>query len=90
MILPGAEPFMHRGGPTGCLLIHGFTASPQEMRGLGEHLASPGHTAVGIRSADKHLQLIERSTHVITCDAAREQVFESAARFVRRQSERPA
>lgn len=251
VILPGAEPFMHAGGPTGCLLIHGFTASPQEMRGLGEHLASQGHTTLGIRlaghgtrpadlarsrwndwlasvedgyrilrgacdrvvllglslggalallassrhpsagivamstpllqtgifvrfalrpislvapfvakrpanwrdpqaaadrvaypcyptravaevaevqrvlrsllpsidcpvllihsredtfvppenslailegirSADKQLQLIERSTHVITCDAAREQVFESAGRFVRRQSERPA
>ena len=250
LILPGAEPFMHPGGPTGCLLIHGFTASPQEMRGLGEHLASKGSTTLGvrlaghgtrpadlarsrwgdwlasvedgcrilqatcdrivllglslggalallasrlvpsagvvamstpvlqtgvlvrfaarpisllypfvakrpatwrdsqaaaervaypcyptravaevaevqrvlrsqlasidcpvllihsredtfvppknsqailagIRSADKELLLIERSTHVITCDAAREQVFEAAARFVRRQSERP-
>ncbi len=51
LVLPGAEPFMHRGGPTGCLLIHGFTATPQEMRGLGEHLASQGHTALGIRLA---------------------------------------
>ena len=51
LILPGAEPFMYRGGPTGCLLIHGFTASPQEMRGLGEHLASQGHTTLGIRLA---------------------------------------
>lgn len=51
LILPGAEPFMHSGGPTGCLLIHGFTATPQEMRGLGEHLASQGYTTLGIRLA---------------------------------------
>lgn len=51
LILPGAEPFMHSGGPTGCLLIHGFTATPQEMHGLGEHLASEGYTTLGIRLA---------------------------------------
>jgi carboxylesterase len=33
----------------GCLLIHGFTASPQEMRGLGEHLAGAGYTVLGVR-----------------------------------------
>lgn len=48
-ILPGGEPFFFRGGPTGCLLVHGFTASPQEMRGLGEHLAGEGHTVLGVR-----------------------------------------
>lgn len=45
----GAEPFFSPGGPTGCLLVHGFTASPQEMRGLGEHLAEQGYTVLGIR-----------------------------------------
>jgi carboxylesterase len=48
-LLPGGEPFYFPGGPTGCLLVHGFTASPQEMRGLGEHLAGRGHTVLGIR-----------------------------------------
>ncbi len=47
--LPGAEPFFFTGGRTGCLLVHGFTASPQEMRGLGEHLAQQGHTVLGVR-----------------------------------------
>lgn len=45
----GAEPFLLPGGPVGCLLVHGFTASPQEMRGLGEHLAGRGLTALGVR-----------------------------------------
>lgn len=48
-LLPGGEPFLFPGGSTGCLLIHGFTASPQEMRRLGEHLAGEGHTVLGIR-----------------------------------------
>ena len=35
-------PFAIRKGPVGCLLIHGFTGTPHEMRGLGEHLADRG------------------------------------------------
>ncbi len=49
LLLPGGEPFFLPGGSTGCLLIHGFTASPQEMRRLGEHLAGEGHTVLGLR-----------------------------------------
>lgn len=48
-LLPGGEPFFLPGGSTGCLLIHGFTASPQEMRRLGNHLAGEGNTVLGIR-----------------------------------------
>ncbi len=43
-VLPGAEPFSHDGGPTGVLLCHGFTSTPQSMRPWGEHLAAAGHT----------------------------------------------
>ncbi|MFZ7101255.1 MAG: alpha/beta hydrolase [Peptococcaceae bacterium] len=43
------EPFDFPGNETGCLLIHGFTGSPGEMRPLGEHLASAGYTVKGIR-----------------------------------------
>lgn len=42
MILPGAEPFEHAGGPTGVLLCHGFTGSPQTMRAWAEYLAEAG------------------------------------------------
>ena len=51
VILPGAEPFLFRRGRIGCLLIHGFTACPQEMVRLGAHLANHGYTALGVRLA---------------------------------------
>ncbi len=47
----GAEPFFFPGGETGCLLIHGFTGTPNEMRGLGEFLAAQGFTVKGVRLA---------------------------------------
>ena len=33
----------------GCLLIHGFTGSPVEVRPLGEHLAERGFRVVGVQ-----------------------------------------
>lgn len=51
MLLRGAEPFFYRGGPTGALLVHGFTGAPREMRPLGEALAAAGHTVLGVRLA---------------------------------------
>src|SRR5262245_8898838 len=33
----------------GCLLIHGFTGAPDEMRPLGEHLAGQGFPVFGVR-----------------------------------------
>jgi len=43
-ILPGAEPQSWAGGPSGALVIHGFTGSPQSMRGLAEAFAAAGFT----------------------------------------------
>jgi carboxylesterase len=48
-IMTGAEPFFFPGGRTGCLLVHGFTGTPKEMRSLGEHLARQGLTVLGPR-----------------------------------------
>lgn len=48
-IIPTAEPFLFPGGPIGCLLIHGFTGTPKEMRWMGEYLADKGHTVLGVR-----------------------------------------
>ena len=48
-VRPGAEPFYFKGGPVGCLLIHGFPGSPAEMRQLGQYLATNGITVSGIR-----------------------------------------
>ncbi len=43
-ILAGAEPLSVAGGPTGVLVIHGFTGSPQSMRPLALACADAGHT----------------------------------------------
>ena len=46
-IIKGAEPFFIERGPLACLLIHGFTSSPSEVRELGERLAEAGITVRG-------------------------------------------
>ncbi len=51
LIVPVSEPFLFPGGPTACLLLHGFTAMPEEMRPLGEFLASKGFSVLGMRLA---------------------------------------
>ena len=43
-ILTGAEPFNHDGSDVGVLLCHGFTGTPQSMRGWGEYLGERGYT----------------------------------------------
>lgn len=42
------EPFYFSGSRVGCLLVHGFSGSPSEMRWLGERLAKFGWTVHGI------------------------------------------
>jgi carboxylesterase len=49
LIIPSAEPFYIPGGRTGCLLLHGFTGTPKEMRFLGESLAADGYTVLAPR-----------------------------------------
>ena len=51
MIIPTAEPFLLPGNRTGCLLIHGFTGAPKEMRWMGEYLGNLGYTVLGLRLA---------------------------------------
>jgi carboxylesterase len=41
-VLAGAEPFSAAGGPHGALVLHGFTGSPQSMRGVAQALAGAG------------------------------------------------
>lgn len=41
-ILPGSEPFSASGGPTGVVVLHGFTGSPQSMRPLAQAFAQAG------------------------------------------------
>lgn len=42
--MPGAEPFSHDGKDVAVLLCHGFTGTPQSLRGWAEHLAAEGFT----------------------------------------------
>jgi carboxylesterase len=52
-IIPTAEPFLIPGkgarARTGCLLIHGFTGTPKEMRWMGEYLSDQGFTCLAVR-----------------------------------------
>jgi carboxylesterase len=54
-IIATAEPFFLPGSDentkTGCLVTHGFTGSPKEMRWLGEYLNRQGYTVCGMRLA---------------------------------------
>lgn len=52
-IIATAEPFLFLGDRSkpACLLIHGFTGTPREMRWLGEYLNGYGYTCLGIRLA---------------------------------------
>ena len=52
-IIPTAEPFLFLGNPSkpACLLIHGFTGTPKEMRWMGEYLNRQGYTCLGLRLA---------------------------------------
>ena len=43
------KPFLLPGGRVGCLLIHGTTGTPKEMRWLGEYLAEKGYSVLGCR-----------------------------------------
>jgi carboxylesterase len=52
-IIPTAEPFFFLGDSSKpvCLLIHGFTGTPKEMRPMGEFLNRQGYPCLGIRLA---------------------------------------
>lgn len=43
-VLPHAHPYAAAGGPTGVLLLHGFTGSPSSMLPWAEHLHEAGCT----------------------------------------------
>ena len=64
LIIPGSGPFFFPGGRTGCILIHGFTAMPEETRPLGEFLAEKGLTVLGLRLAGHATHPLDlRRTH---------------------------
>lgn len=92
-ILEGAEEFSLGDGPTGALLLHGFTGTPQALRGLGDYLAQrglavvapllPGHGTtwrdLSTRTGDDWIAAVEQSFHEVA--AEREEVFVVALSF---------
>ena len=52
-IIPTAEPFFLLGDRSkpACLLVHGFTGTPKEMRWMGDYLNQHGYTCLGVRLA---------------------------------------
>jgi carboxylesterase len=41
-LMPGAEPWSHRGGPSGALVLHGLSSAPGSVRAIAEALATAG------------------------------------------------
>ncbi|HNT53284.1 MAG TPA: alpha/beta fold hydrolase [Anaerolineaceae bacterium] len=50
-ILPHAHSFLHQNGSTGCILMHGFSCSPEEILPLDAFLTRRGYTTLGLRFA---------------------------------------
>lgn len=67
----GAEPFLLQGGRTGCLLLHGFTGTPFEMRMLGYDLNQAGYTVLAPR-------LFAHATELADMDRARWQDWQAS------------
>jgi len=57
MTIPTAEPFFFPGGKTGCVLVHGFTGTPKEMRLMGDYLNKNKITTIGVRLAGHATQI---------------------------------
>lgn len=49
LLMKGAEPYYLPGNSIGCLMIHGFTGTPKELRWMGEFLNAQGFSVLGIR-----------------------------------------
>ena len=45
------DEYFFKGNEIGCLLIHGFTGTPAELRELGENLRDEGYTVCGVKLA---------------------------------------
>ena len=45
-VMKGAEPWGHEGDQVGVLVLHGFTGTPQSVRGWAEAIAAEGRTVL--------------------------------------------
>jgi len=92
-ILEGAEDFALGEGSVGALLVHGFTGSPQSMRGIGEYLATrdiavvcprlPGHGTtwqdLNTKTTNDWVETVDGAFHQMA--AEKDEVFIVALSF---------
>jgi carboxylesterase len=43
-VMAGSESFSHQGGPSGVLVLHGFTGNPASLRSIAERCAQAGYS----------------------------------------------
>lgn len=81
-----SDPFFWASGEPGCLLVHGFTSTPYEMRHLGERLRAAGYTVSAVRLAGHGTRPedLERTTRRDWYRSARDGLDEIAARCATR------
>lgn len=63
-MMPGAEAIYKPGNEVGCLLVHGFAATPKEMMYLASYLSKLGYTVYAPR-------ITHHGTHVADLDRTR-------------------
>ncbi len=64
--------YFYKGNKIGCLLIHGFTSTPAELRELGENLMKEGYSVLGIqlKGHGTTVEDMERSNHTDWLDSS--------------------
>jgi carboxylesterase len=62
-----SSPFFYPGSPTGVLLLHGLTATPVEVKLVGEYLHEHGYTVSGPRLPG-HASSVEELNRCSWCD----------------------
>lgn len=68
------KEYLLEGNDEGCLVIHGFTGTPAELRLLGERLHSKGYTVYGVRlkGHGTNVEEMEKCTYKDWIDSALE------------------
>ncbi len=84
-IIRGAEPFAFGQGEHGVLLLHGWTSTPREMRGLGQALAENGFACTGplLPGHGTTLRALERTDFRTLLSAAENAFADLAARHAK-------